>query len=121
MPGHLDRRGGVRMVDVGDKPSSCRTATASGILELTRKQADALAGLSQCDAQIHRGRGLANATLLIDDRDRSHRRKLHSPRWITAGRPAAPLPAAFAAGRNGHLIDWRIIAAPTANVLARIM
>jgi cyclic pyranopterin phosphate synthase len=41
--GHFDALGGVRMVDVGDKDTTRRTAAAQGTLSITGKQADVLA------------------------------------------------------------------------------
>lgn len=41
---HLDAEGRARMVDVGDKPVSDRTATASGTIRMSREAYDLVAG-----------------------------------------------------------------------------
>ena len=41
---HLDAEGRARMVDVGDKPISDRTATASGAVRMSREAYDLVAG-----------------------------------------------------------------------------
>jgi cyclic pyranopterin monophosphate synthase len=41
---HLDAEGRARMVDVGDKPVSDRTATASGAVRMSREAYDLVAG-----------------------------------------------------------------------------
>jgi cyclic pyranopterin phosphate synthase len=40
---HLDERGRARMVDVGDKPESERTAEAEGVVRMTREAFDLVA------------------------------------------------------------------------------
>jgi len=50
MAGHLDSKGGVRMIDVGDKPERRRVATASARLLVTGEQMLALSGGS-----VHKG------------------------------------------------------------------
>jgi len=42
MPGHLEPDGGVRMIDVGEKPESRRVATASASMRVTSQQMRAL-------------------------------------------------------------------------------
>ena len=41
---HLDERGRARMVDVGDKPTSERTAVAEGTITMSREAYDLVAG-----------------------------------------------------------------------------
>jgi cyclic pyranopterin phosphate synthase len=41
---HLDAEGRARMVDVGDKPVSDRTAVASGVVRMSREAFDLVAG-----------------------------------------------------------------------------
>ena len=41
---HLDERGRARMVDVGDKPESERTAVAEGTIRMSREAYDLVAG-----------------------------------------------------------------------------
>jgi cyclic pyranopterin phosphate synthase len=41
---HLDQRGRARMVDVGDKPESERTAVAEGTIRMSREAYDLVAG-----------------------------------------------------------------------------
>src|SRR4051794_1787372 len=55
MPGnggfsHLDEHGGVRMVDVGGKPSERRRAVASGRVRMSAETAGALRSLPKGDA-----------------------------------------------------------------------
>ena len=71
MPGHLDERGGVRMIDVSDKSATLRTASASGTLKLMPSQLDALAtgdikkGDWRTTAQIAGIQGAKHCALLV--------------------------------------------------------
>ena len=55
---HLDRRGRVRMVDVGEKPVTRREATARGAVRMARATLDAIVG-----GQLKKGEALAAARL----------------------------------------------------------
>lgn len=55
---HVDRRGRVRMVDVGEKPVTRREATARGAVRMARATLDAIVG-----GQLKKGEALAAARL----------------------------------------------------------
>ena len=55
---HLDRRGRVRMVDVGEKPVTRREATARGAVRMARETLEAIVG-----GQLKKGEALAAARL----------------------------------------------------------
>lgn len=55
---HLDQNGSVRMVDVGAKPETCRTAVASGRVLMKRQTMDRIS-----DAKIEKGNVLETARI----------------------------------------------------------
>ncbi len=55
---HLDRRGRVRMVDVGEKPVTRREAVARGAVKMDRATLDAIVG-----GRLKKGEALATARL----------------------------------------------------------
>lgn len=109
---HLDSRGRARMVDVGAKPVSARSATAEGFITMRRATCDAIA-----DAKLPKGDVLAAARIagIMAAKKTSELIPLCHPLAIDSVAVDFELPEA--AGNADQPVDLRITA--TARISAK--